>query len=45
VLDNVLFLAAYAGLSVVAVLVLHWLVARERRGMTTPPDGAGPARA
>jgi hypothetical protein len=31
--DNAAFLAAYAGLSVIAALVLHWLLARERLGM------------
>jgi hypothetical protein len=44
-LDNAIFLAAYAVLSVVAGVVLYGLVARERRGMTAPPDGAGPATA
>jgi hypothetical protein len=43
--DNVVFLAAYAGLSVVAAVALHWLLARERLGMSAPPDVTGPAGA
>lgn len=33
--DNVAFLAAYAGLAMIAALVLYWLLARERLGMAT----------
>jgi hypothetical protein len=33
--DNVAFLAAYAGLAVIAALALYWLLARERLGMAT----------
>lgn len=36
--DNVAFVAAYAGLSVVAALALYWLLTRERHGMAVPPD-------
>ena len=39
--DRVVFLAAYAGLSVLAALAVHRLLLRERRGTTGPHDGAG----
>lgn len=39
--DQVVFLAAYAGLSVLATLALHRLLLRERRGTAGPHDGAG----
>jgi len=38
--DEVVFLAAYAGLSVLATIALHRLLARARRGMAGPRDGA-----
>lgn len=38
--DEVVFLAAYAVLGVLATLALHRLLLRERRGMTGPRDGA-----
>lgn len=39
--DHLVFLAAYAGLGLLAALVLHRLLTRERRGMAGPRDGAG----
>ncbi|HYN63043.1 MAG TPA: hypothetical protein VES36_00445, partial [Candidatus Limnocylindrales bacterium] len=39
--DPVGFLAIYAGLSVLATLVLYLLLLRERRRMAGPPDRAG----
>ena len=38
--DKVVFLAAYAGLSVLATIALHRLLARARRGMAGPHGGA-----
>lgn len=38
--DEAVFLAAYAGLSVLATIALHRLLARARRGMADPHDGA-----
>lgn len=39
--DQVVFVAAYAGVSVLATLALHRLLLRERRGTAGPHDGAG----
>ena len=39
--DPVVFLAVYAGLSVLAAATLHRLLTRERRGAAGPHDGAG----
>lgn len=39
--DHAAFLAAYAGLSVLAALALNRLLLRERRGTAGPRDGAG----
>jgi hypothetical protein len=41
--DHVFFLATYAGLAVLAAIVLHRLLARERRGTAHPRAGAGEA--
>lgn len=38
--DGWVFLAFYAGLSVLATIVLHRILARARRGMAGPNDGA-----
>ncbi len=43
--DRVVFLAAYAGLSVLAAAALHRLLARARRGTADPHDGAGAGEA
>ena len=39
--DHAAFLAAYAGISVLAALALNLLLLRERRGTAGPRDGAG----
>lgn len=39
--DHLIFLATYAGLSVLAALALHRLLARERRDTAGPHDGVG----
>jgi hypothetical protein len=41
--DAMVFLAAYAGLGVLAAAALHRLLARERRGTADPRNGAGEA--
>jgi hypothetical protein len=38
--DAWVFLAVYAGMSVLATIVLHRLLARARRGMAAPNVGA-----
>jgi len=39
--DEAVFLATYAGLSVLATITLHYLLRRARRGMAGPHSGAG----
>jgi hypothetical protein len=43
--DHAVFLAAYAGLSALAALALHRLLARARRGTAGSQDGAGVGQA
>lgn len=42
--DNMAFLGVYALLTVIAAVALHWLLARERLGMSTAPGSADAGR-